>query len=627
MFASADAIDDSHYIEMYRDHPIGTWRLDSSTGGSWQNVTAPVYANQNSIRVNVNNNEYFQVRNSWGGLDKSRATALEFYFYADSMLLTGLDLEAASSNNTGPRIRLSTVVTQKIGQWTRVTVPWASLGLTTNSKFRLFRLHNVSGQSMVFNLDEVRVVRSVDLTAGILLDANIVERTVAEPMFGVAGGIFDPYFDYPSTKARVREAGINTLAYPGGTVANNFDWRTNMDIRFNEPAVCTVQAFLKMTDQVGANKIINVNYGSGTPQDARDWVEYANITRQSNVKYWGIGNENYGVWSYDTHPFRHDAVTYAEFAVEAIHLMKAVDPTIQIGIACVYTENTYPQRVSVINPVTGQSANGWTPVVLTYMRNLGVLPDYIDIHYYPQGPYAESDTNLLQTIEHWELVFNPMRRILEEYLGQAAANGIDIFITENNGSYFNPGRQSVSMVTALYLATSWSKVVEMNGKSFVWWRLHQGVEISGNMSQLLYGWRSYGDYGVLARGYPETISPPVNEPYPPFYALKLLKIFARPGYQIVSTTSDNLQVSCIASRNPATGKVNLMLCNLSREGTLTASITPVGVGRNSVVTVFTYGAAEDIAQADIRVWRAGQAEESRVINLRLPPYSINVVEL
>jgi len=624
---TALAVDDSNYIEMYRDYPIGTWRIECSTGGTWQNRNDLVYANANAVQANIPNNEYFQVRDSWGGLTKSGVTALEFYFYSDTELFSVIDIEAASSNNTGPRKRLSLFATQKVGSWTRVSVPWSALGLTVNSKFRLFRLHNVSGAPITFRIDEIRVVRAVDPTAEVVVDSTNVKTTVAGPMFGAAGGIFDPYFDYPSTKVRAVEAGINTFTYPGGTIANNFDWRTNMDIRFNEPALCTVDGYLKMSDQIGANKIINVNYGSGTPQDARDWLYYTNVVRQSNVKYWGIGNENYGVWSYDLHPFPHDAVTYAEFAAEAITLMKAVDPTIKVGIACVYTETTYPQRVSVQNPVTGQMTNGWTPVVLTYMRNLGVLPDYIDLHYYPQGPYAESDTNVLQTVEQWELVFVPMRRILRDYLGTAAGNAVELFVTENNGSYFNPGRQSVSIVTALYLAKSWMKCVESEAKSFVWWRLHQSVQSGGNMSELLYGWRNYGDYGVLARGYPQGTSPPVNEPYPPFYAFKMLKLFARPGSQILTTTSDNLQVVTMASRDPQSGRIKLMMLNTSREETITTALTTVGFTRTDNPAVFTYGKDEDIALSDIRVWQVPSARSTRRFEVRLPPYSINVIEL
>ena len=122
-------------------------------------------------------------------------------------------------------------------------------------------------------------------------------------------------------------------------------------------------------------------------------------------------------------------------------------------------------------------------------------------------------------------------------------------------------------------------------------------------------------------------SPPVNEPYPPFYAFKMLKIFARPGAQILSTTSNNLQVVSMASRDPQSGRIKLMLLNTSRESTITAVLSTVGFQRTESPAVFTYGIAEDINMSDITVWQVPSARSTRRFEVRLPPYSINVIEL
>jgi hypothetical protein len=171
------------------------------------------------------------------------------------------------------------------------------------------------------------------------------------------------------------------------------------------------------------------------------------------------------------------------------------------------------------------------------------------------------------------------------------------------------------------------KTVELNARAFVWWRLHQGLQAGGNMSELIFGWRDYGDYGMLARGYPQTTSPPVNEPYPPFYAMKMLKLFARPGAQILSTTSSNLQIVAMASRDPQSGRIKLMLLNTSRDTTITANLATIGFIRTESPAVFTYGIDEDVKKADISVWQVPSARSTRRFDVRLPPYSINVIEL
>ena len=147
------------------------------------------------------------------------------------------------------------------------------------------------------------------------------------------------------------------------------------------------------------------------------------------------------------------------------------------------------------------------------------------------------------------------------------------------------------------------------------------------MSELIYGWREYGDYGVLARGYPQTTSPPVNEPYPPFYAFKMLKLFARPGTQILATTSNNLQIVAMASRDPQSGRIKLMLLNTSRDTAITTNLATIGFQRTESPAVFTYGIQEDINQTDISVRQVPSARSTRRFDVQLPPYSINVIEL
>ena len=625
--SSALAEDQSWYMEMYRDWPIGTWRLETPQGGSWESRTDNVFANERAIRVALNANQVFQVRDSWGGLDKTGATHLEFYFHCDSQVFNGLHIDAATELMTGPRITLASVTSHTAGQWSQVRVPLSALGFTSGTRFKFFRLHNFTGGPITFYMDEVRLVRPVQTTATVTVKTGVVDYVLPGPMFGAGGSIFNPYFDFASTKLRVREGGINAFTYPGGADANAFDWRTNMEIRNNVAALLTVDGFLKMSDQLGAEKIIAVNYGSGTPTDARDWVHYTNITRQSNVKHWVIGNENYGVWSYDTHPFRHDAITYAEFAVQAIQMMKAVDPTIKIGINGLHSESAYPQRISVVNPRTGQQFNGWTPVVLTLMRQANVIPDWIDVHYYPQGPLTESDPNLIQSAEYWDRVMPPMRQMLNDYLGAAGPN-VKMYVTENNGVFFNPGRQSVSVVNALYFMRSWVETVKYKAGAFVWWRLHQHVQTVGNLSTLLFGWRDYGDYGVLARNYPPGISPPVNEPYPSFYAYKLLKIFARPGFEILRTTANSKQITVLAAKNPATGRVNLLICNNAKETSVKVEIESIGYEHTQAPTIFTWGLKEDVAMSDVRVGRVPiNLLNEEVLEVTVGPYSMNVVEL
>jgi hypothetical protein len=186
------AIDESQYLEFYRDYPVGTWRLETPNGGSWESRSDNVYAHQRSLRVTLNNAQVFQVRDGWGGLDMTGATHLEFYFYATTQLFNGLDIDAATETMTGPRISLGLLANHKPGTWSQIRIPISSLGFTAGSQFKFFRLHNFTGSTVQFYLDEIRLVRPVQATAAVTINAGIVDYVLPGPMWGAGGSLFNP---------------------------------------------------------------------------------------------------------------------------------------------------------------------------------------------------------------------------------------------------------------------------------------------------------------------------------------------------------------------------------------------------------------------------------------------------
>src|SRR5204863_5191444 len=58
-------------------------------------------------------------------------------------------------------------------------------------------------------------------------------------------------------------------------------------------------------------------------------------TQPFAFKYWEIGNENYGDWESDLQSPAHSALTYANRAADYMTRMRAIDPTIRIGVVVV----------------------------------------------------------------------------------------------------------------------------------------------------------------------------------------------------------------------------------------------------------------------------------------------------
>jgi len=117
------------------------------------------------------------------------------------------------------------------------------------------------------------------------------------------------------------------LRWPGGCFADDYRWEDGVGTRENrprrrnlfwsqdraevpeEPNTFGTDEFLTFCERVGTKPYLATNVGSGDPQEATDWVEYAcydgdtelaNRRRKNGrnepyeVPYWGIGNENWG---------------------------------------------------------------------------------------------------------------------------------------------------------------------------------------------------------------------------------------------------------------------------------------------------------------------------------------------
>jgi hypothetical protein len=130
----------------------------------------------------------------------------------------------------------------------------------------------------------------------ITLNASQVIRTIDQRMFGINTAIWDAAFDTTATRSLLQETGVQALRFPGGSLSNEYHWATNTSRDNTWTWATSFDAFASVALTTPAQVFISVNYGSGTPQEAADWVRYANVIKRYGFKYWEIGNENYGSW-------------------------------------------------------------------------------------------------------------------------------------------------------------------------------------------------------------------------------------------------------------------------------------------------------------------------------------------
>jgi alpha-N-arabinofuranosidase len=143
-------------------------------------------------------------------------------------------------------------------------------------------------------------------------------------------GVYDPasqHADGEGFRTDVLEAlsrlGMTVMRYPGGNFVSGYHWQDGVGPREQRPTVRELawnsietneigtDEFISLCRKMGWTPMLAVNLGTGTPEEARNWVEYCNgepetkyaSLRAANgsadpygVKLWCLGNEMDGSW-------------------------------------------------------------------------------------------------------------------------------------------------------------------------------------------------------------------------------------------------------------------------------------------------------------------------------------------
>ncbi|MGO9605638.1 MAG: alpha-L-arabinofuranosidase [Candidatus Binataceae bacterium] len=556
--------------------------------------------------------------------DSSLYGSLVFWINGGSTGGQLLQVQAELSGNAQTAVTLPALAANS---WQQVTIPLASLGVQNQPNLDGFWIQDRSGTTQPqFYVDTISFTAlPPPAVVNITVDASQALRTIDARHFGVNAAVWDGVFDTPTTTSLLTAMGNQALRFPGGSLSDDYHWATNTTDSNTWQWPSSFANFAQVATVIGSEVFITVNYGSGTPAEASAWVTNSNLTNHYGFKYWEIGNEVYGSWETDSNPRPHDPYTYAQRFAQYFSQMKAVDPTIKIGAVAVTGEDSYVNYTDhpALNPRTGLTHNGWTPVMLATLHSLGVTPDFLIYHRYPEAPGAEDDAGLLLSSGTWSTDAADLRQQLNDYLGGAAGN-VELDCTENNSVYSNPGKQTTSLVNGLFMADSICAAMQTEFNSVLWWDLRNGQDSSNNNSASLYGWRNYGDYGVVDSANPAGPA----DAYPTYYVGKLLQYFARGGDQLVAAASDYQLMSVCAAKR-ADGTIGLLVINKSATTAFNANITINHATVGGSGDLYSYGIPQDNA-AKTGTGSADVASSAMTglgsnFSLNFPPYSATVL--
>ncbi|MBS1825635.1 MAG: hypothetical protein JST93_09965 [Acidobacteria bacterium] len=155
----------------------------------------------------------------------------------------------------------------------------------------------------------------------------------------------------PEVVRYLREARLPMLRFPGGNFVSGYQWQDGVGPLDTRPALKNpawpevewnhvgTDEWLNLCKLTGAEPLICVNAGNGSPEDARRWMEYVNgpvstpmgRLRAANghpepyrVRYWEVGNELYGDWQIG----HTDGAGYAERYGQFVAAMRRADPNL-----------------------------------------------------------------------------------------------------------------------------------------------------------------------------------------------------------------------------------------------------------------------------------------------------------
>jgi alpha-N-arabinofuranosidase len=192
----------------------------------------------------------------------------------------------------------------------------------------------------------------------------------------------------------LKDIQIPNLRWPGGCFADEYHWMDGIGPRNQRPKMINTHwggvtednsfgthEFLDLCEQLGCEPYISANLGSGSVEEMSKWVEYitfdgespmANLRKQNGrekpwkVKFWGVGNENWGCGGNMTAEFYSDQ--YRRYAT--------------------YCRNYGDNRLYRVACGSNGFDYNWTDVV---MKNVGRQMQGLSLHHYtlPTGDWGK----------------------------------------------------------------------------------------------------------------------------------------------------------------------------------------------------------------------------------------------
>jgi hypothetical protein len=332
---------------------------------------------------------------------------------------------------------------------------------------------------------------------------------------------------------RLKAVNVSLLRFPGGSTSDTYHWDNSYPPyavaqhwdQMSQPWAASTAEYMYVVRRLGAIPLLTANYGyatydttatDGSPANAArlaaDWVEYCNAPNDGSnpnggtdwaaqraldgspepfaVRYWEIGNETFGSWEVGYDP---DGSAYAENFKTIADAMKAVDPTISIGLVAQVDAPGQP----------------WTATVLSHPGTID-RADFLIVHDYFEyivDPSQLSATALLAQASQ----VGERKAWLDDLVAANTTKppgAIPYYLGEYNGTIPDNPMQ-VSLVNGLFISKVLGELATTGWAAASIWDVLNGYDTSSGLGA--------GDLGFLTASQPGVPDFTPRPSYYPFY--------------------------------------------------------------------------------------------------------------
>jgi alpha-L-arabinofuranosidase len=376
----------------------------------------------------------------------------------------------------------------------------------------------------------------------------------------------------------LKDIGIPVVRFPGGNASNDYFWDAASLAQCPEgtPSIIYKSDFKKTTPPKLANQgnfrtrpedyyellmrtkstgSICVNYSMALYNEIEDenkrvelaaeyaasWVRDVNIKRGLGIKFWEIGNENWGKWQAGYNVKERgliDPKKYGEHCRLFITKMKEVDPTIKIGVVGY-------QKPKSKNPIQ----RDWNKLVLPEIIDHA---DFYILHdYYAKFGAKLSADEMLKAIDTTYSHIKVVNEAIEKYTDKKA-NHLPIALTEFNTRSNatiskNDGVCNVSHTAGIFFSHALGEIIRQGYGMAMMWDFENG-------------YHDGKDHGMFS----STKEKDVNwlTPHPSYYHYYMYNNYFGDHYYEAKSNKNDIRVH---SSTFSSGEVGLVVVNISNQ--------------------------------------------------------------